>query len=330
MIAATPPAIQAPASPRPGAAGARSGTPPATALDWMLDDELAGRAKAAHADALAQNAAAAGSEKQRAAEAAKLKAATDEKEQLQASSAPLTGKKKSQADLRIAELEGIAKEADSRVTRFAGEAAAARGRAAADESFAARAEAEDRLRTAQAADRIDPDGELADFSDDKLAKAKAWWKREADRAPSQLAAIEKQIDADQTQGGRAALLNRADSVRGLQKVAAAQIERLDEELRYRSETKADESQQAAALVAAVKAKASETPMEAMTMTTARSAALDRKLEEIAAVKDREAADADSFRRTRKLILRIGAAVGTFAAAVILIFVMLKRSNREAR
>jgi hypothetical protein len=315
ILAATPPAIHAPATP----AAASSG------LDWILDDDLAPRATAARADAAAQKTAAANADQQRTAELAKQQSADAEKAELFRTLGTLSGKKKTQADARMAELDAASKEAAARALRFAGEAAAARARAAADESFATKVEAEDKLRKAQAVDRIDPDAELGGFSDLQLSKAKAWWKRTAARAPVQIAALEKQIDIDQTQGGRASLMARADAVRAQARFAQAQQDRLDEELRFRGETKADESDRAAEVLAAAQAKVTDTPMEAMTMSSARSAALDRKLDEIAAAKETEAADADAARRSRRFWMRTIGALATVAAAAALIVVMLKRS-----
>ena len=301
---------------------------PKADLSWALDGELVPRAKSAREDAARLEAAAKETDRLRAGVIAKRDAAEAERAALAATLATLSGKKKTQAEARLAEIAETVNAANARAATLAAEAAATRAQSAGKLAFAASCDAENATRTREAADRIETDAELGGFSDERLSKATAWWKRRLDRVPKQLAAIETQIDHDNTQNGRAALIARAESVRADREISSAQIDRIAEELRYRADTKSDESKQAdllAASAAAKSAAARDTP-EALVMTSARSAALDRRLTAIADAQDSAELRSASWRASLRFWMRTAGGVGVLLAAGVLIVVMLKRSR----
>lgn len=306
------------------------GTTPASGdLSWVTDAALAPDAANARAEAARLSAEAEAAEKNRATLAAERKALADEQAQLIAALPGLKHSKKKQAEQRLQEIPPRIRSLDGSIAERQGVVARDRAAAARDVALAAALDRERAQRAREAADAISPDDDLAQLSDARLLKGRAWLTLRLSRIPKQIAAIDRDMDRLSTPTARAQLLAAADAVRAEKAADEALIARIDQERNYRSETKADEARAADDMARAAAAKASadaadKKALATLEVTSARSAALDRDLDAILAAQDAAAAKVERRRSITWTSMRYGLLVLVLAGSGAALFLTLRR------
>lgn len=292
-------------------------TPAASAsapdLSGVVDAALVPDATAARALSAKLTAAASAEDASRAKLEADRKVASDEIAAKQAELPTLSGSKKSLTASRIAELTARVQSLNGSIAERINAAKTDRARAAEQQALAGALLAEDALRKKQAKDAIAPDADLTTLSDARLKAGKAWLAIRMARAPKQVAAIERQMDQTEGASARGSLVAAADAVRAEAAADEEQVQRIDDELRFRVDAKSDEARAADNLAKAAAARAADEAEEknAMALSTAHSAALDRKLDQIIAAADEKTA--------RTAVIR-GWAMWAFRVVILSLFV----------
>lgn len=294
-------------------------------LSWMIDEEIPAHVGVAQAEATRLDLLAGQSSKLRDSVLVRKTAASEEKAKLEASLAELSRGKKSDAEKRIAELEAEVTAAGKREKELAAEAAGYRQQAQARRAFATAAGTEGRKRQQDAArNALDPDAELGSLSDVRLGEIRAWHERLLERVPQQLAALESELDRATELADRGAVVARKELVRASMVASQGEIQRIADELRFREDSKTEESARADEMLAVAKARASEreTPVPTATGTDAVDVMLDRVIAE----QDRRAAYAAAKSKNTATALRIGGAVGGLGALGATLYVVLRRTT----
>ncbi|HVO32208.1 MAG TPA: hypothetical protein VMV18_15805 [bacterium] len=307
---------------RPAAGAPAPASPPD--LSGIVDAALLPDAEAARAQAAKLFASASAEDASRAKLEADRKVASDELAAKQAELPSLSGSKKSLTASRIAELSTRVQSLNGTIAERVNAARSDRARAAEQQALSAALLAEDALRKKQAKDAIAPDADLSTLPDARLKAGKAWLAVRLARAPKQVAAIERQLDQTDGATNRGALVAAADAVRAEAAAEQDQVQRIDDELRFRADAKTDDVRAADNLAKAAAARAAEEAEEnkAMALSTAHSAALDRKLDQIIAAADEQTARTAAMKswalwslRMVVLVLFVGAGIAAVLFAV---------------
>lgn len=302
-------------------------------LSWIIDAELDSRRELALSQAETLDARAATLDAERVMLVERRDGAREERDRVAATVEELSRVKRGLAESRIKELDGQIAGWETRIGALDRQAGAARQDAETRRTFAAAIAGEAALRARQEADAVPRDAEgLARLSDARLQAAKTFYARRMARVPAQLGAIERMTrDPSTTPAVRASLVGRAGEVRTLREEDAGMVERIDEELRFRAETKAEEVGQAELLERAASAKAGVTEAETpVLVSAARSAELDVALDRIIAAEDDAARRKAARGRATRLAIRWGVGTLVLAGAGGLLWVVAIRGMSGSR
>lgn len=293
-------------------------------LSWLIDDDIPSHVAAAEQDAAALASAAAQTDAIRAQVLQRREASLKEKATLEPTLATLSRGKRSDAEKRIAELVGIADAAAKRAGQLQADSIAQRREALAKRDLAVAMKREgDARRAEDAKRRLAEDADLATLPDVRLKDAIAYWQKRIARLPKQLAALDVLLESEGTTGSRGDVFARKEAARAAAAADEAEIARITEELRFRADSKSDETVTAGQLDDAAKIKAAELHASP-TLVPAGPDTTDAMLDRVLASQDREAAERRSASTWWRTLGRWFLAFAGFGALAATLYFFLGR------